>query len=52
LKRAEAPAEFKTRMRLFCRARLAAYKVPVKVQFVETMHSERFKKLRAAIHDA
>jgi long-chain acyl-CoA synthetase len=44
----EAPASFKTRMRLFCRGRLSAYKIPVKVQFADTLHSERFKKVRRA----
>jgi acyl-CoA synthetase (AMP-forming)/AMP-acid ligase II len=48
LAREESPAAFKTRMRLFCRDRLAAYKIPVKVQFTETLHSERFKKVRRA----
>jgi hypothetical protein len=36
-----------TRMRRFCQ-RLAAYKIPVQVRFMDTLHSERFKKLRAA----
>ncbi len=48
LARPEPAAEFKTRMRLFCRDRLAAYKIPVRVQFAETLHSERFKKVRHA----
>jgi long-chain acyl-CoA synthetase len=46
LAREESPTEFKTRMRLFCRDRIASYKIPVKVQFAETLHSERFKKVR------
>jgi long-chain acyl-CoA synthetase len=46
LKHEEPAAQFKTRMRLYCQGRLAAYKIPVKVQFVETLHSERFKKIR------
>jgi acyl-CoA synthetase (AMP-forming)/AMP-acid ligase II len=45
----EAPDAFKTRMRLFCRERLATYKIPVKVLFLDTVHSERFKKVRAAV---
>lgn len=46
LTRPESAAEFKIRMRLFCRDRLAPFKIPVKVQFIETLHSERFKKVR------
>jgi acyl-CoA synthetase (AMP-forming)/AMP-acid ligase II len=42
----EEAAAFKTRMKLFCAGRLAAYKIPVKVRFVDTLHSERFKKVR------
>jgi long-chain acyl-CoA synthetase len=49
LTRDEPAAAFKTRMRLFLHPRLAAYKIPVKVQFVETLHSERFKKLRSPV---
>ena len=49
LKSAEAPAAFKTRMRLFCQQRLSAFKIPVKVQFADTLHSERFKKVRRAV---
>jgi long-chain acyl-CoA synthetase len=45
----ESPAEFKMRMRLYCRGRLADYKVPVTVRFTESLHSERFKKLRRAV---
>jgi long-chain acyl-CoA synthetase len=43
----EDPAQFKTRMRLFCLDKLATYKIPAKVQFVASVHSERFKKVRA-----
>jgi long-chain acyl-CoA synthetase len=42
----EDPAAFKTRMKLFCADKLAGYKVPAKVRFVDTLHSERFKKVR------
>jgi acyl-CoA synthetase (AMP-forming)/AMP-acid ligase II len=48
LARPEPAAEFKTRMRLYCRDRLPAYKIPVRVQFADTLHSERFKKVRHA----
>jgi acyl-CoA synthetase (AMP-forming)/AMP-acid ligase II len=49
LSRPEAPAAFKTRMRQFCHERLAAYKIPVKVHFRESVHSERFKRMRASL---
>jgi long-chain acyl-CoA synthetase len=42
----EDAAAFKTRMKRFCADKLAAYKVPAKVRFVDTLHSERFKKVR------
>lgn len=42
----EDAAAFKTRMKLFCADKLAGYKVPAKVRFVDTLHSERFKKVR------
>jgi acyl-coenzyme A synthetase/AMP-(fatty) acid ligase len=41
-------AAFKTRMRVFLRDKLAAYKIPAKVQLVSTLHSTRFKKIRRA----
>ncbi|HJZ74825.1 MAG TPA: fatty acid--CoA ligase family protein [Vicinamibacterales bacterium] len=41
-------ASFKTRMRIFLRDKLAAYKIPSKVQLVSTLHSTRFKKIRRA----
>lgn len=44
----ESPVAFKTRMRLFCQGKLAAYKIPARVTFADTMHSPRFKKVRAA----
>jgi long-chain acyl-CoA synthetase len=46
LARDEDPAEFKTRLRLFCRDRLAAYKIPVKIEFNGPVYSTRFKKMR------
>lgn len=46
LSRAESAGAFKARMRAYCRPRLAAYKIPVKVEFAEALHSERFKKMR------
>ena len=42
----EEAVAFKTRMKLFCADKLAGYKVPAKVRFVDTLHSERFKKVR------
>jgi long-chain acyl-CoA synthetase len=44
----EEAAAFKTRMKRFCADRLASYKIPAKVRFVDTLHSERFKKVRRA----
>jgi long-chain acyl-CoA synthetase len=47
--RLTAPEEagpFKTRMKLFCADKLASYKIPARVRFVDTLHSERFKKMR------
>lgn len=48
LREDESPVAFKTRMRLFCQERLAPYKIPVKVRFRDTVHSERFKRMRAS----
>ena len=48
LSRDEDPLTFKTRMRRFCHDKLAPYKIPAKVQFVDALHSERFKKMRRA----
>ena len=43
----ESPAEFRARMRGFCRDRLPAFKIPQKVRLVEEpLHGGRFKKLR------
>src|SRR5438093_5577845 len=47
LSTAETLPEFRRRMRLFCRDRLPAFKIPQKVLLVhEAMHGERFKKMR------
>jgi long-chain acyl-CoA synthetase len=43
----EGVAEFKKRMREFCRDRLPNYKIPQKLILAsENLHSERFKKIR------
>ncbi|MDJ0927455.1 MAG: fatty acid--CoA ligase family protein [Gammaproteobacteria bacterium] len=43
----ESLGDFRKRMRAFCRDKLHRYKVPQKVVLVsETMHGERFKKMR------
>lgn len=45
----ESPADFKARMRLFCKSQLQPYMIPAKVRFVqEPLHSARFKKTRRA----
>ena len=44
----EEAGAFKTRMKRFCADKLASYKIPAKVRFVDTLHSERFKKVRRA----
>jgi acyl-CoA synthetase (AMP-forming)/AMP-acid ligase II len=49
LSQPEEPAAFKTRMRQFCHGRLASYKIPVKVHFRASVHSERFKRMRTAV---
>ena len=46
LAHSEDPRAFKARMRRFCRGKLAAYKIPARVQFVDALHSARFKKVR------
>lgn len=48
LKDKEPASAFKTRMRLYCRDRLSPYKIPAKVYLSDTLHSERFKKVRHA----
>ncbi len=43
----ESLPEFRKRMRLFCRDKLPAFKIPQKVVLVDQeMHGERFKKMR------
>jgi acyl-CoA synthetase (AMP-forming)/AMP-acid ligase II len=43
----EDPRVFNRRLKVFCRERLAPYKVPVKTTIVEnTQHSSRFKRMR------
>jgi long-chain acyl-CoA synthetase len=43
----EAPAAFRQRMRSFCQGKLAAYKVPARVQILDAvLHSARQKKMR------
>lgn len=42
-----SPAEFKKRMRIFCKGRLESYKIPQKVELVDHLvFGERFKKMR------
>ncbi len=44
----EPPKALSIRLKAFCRQRMAAYKIPVKVKVVDQkQHSERFKKLRS-----
>ena len=48
----EPVAEFRTRMRAFCKSRLAPYKIPQKVVLVEEpLHGGRFKKMRPPTGD-
>ncbi len=43
----EDPRKLTSRLKKFCRERLEAYKIPVKVKIVDKQqHSERFKKMR------
>ncbi len=43
----ESAAEFRKRMKDFCRERLPRFKIPQKVELVEeSMHGARFKKMR------
>jgi long-chain acyl-CoA synthetase len=43
----EGPAEFKRRLRAFCKGRLAPYKIPVRVEITEReQFGARFKKIR------
>lgn len=47
LLQAENPKEFSRRLQQYCRSKLEAYKVPLKVKCVDgSQHSERFKKIR------
>jgi long-chain acyl-CoA synthetase len=49
LQHAESAAQFKIRMRRFCRDRLASYQIPTRVRFTnEPLHTERFKRMRRA----
>jgi acyl-coenzyme A synthetase/AMP-(fatty) acid ligase len=48
LRQPEDPDELRRRIRQFCRARLAPYKIPASVEIAETpLHGARFKKERA-----
>jgi len=43
----ESPAEFKKRMRAFCKGKLESFKVPQKVVLIDHMMTgDRFKKMR------
>lgn len=43
----ESAAEFKKRMRKFCRGKLENFKIPQKVELADSdIHSDRFKKMR------
>jgi long-chain acyl-CoA synthetase len=45
----ESSADFKLRMRQFCRDRLAAYKIPARVRISDgPIHSSRFKRVRGS----
>jgi long-chain acyl-CoA synthetase len=47
LKEPETLESFRTRMREFCRDKLARYMIPQKVELVaDSLHGERFKKMR------
>jgi acyl-coenzyme A synthetase/AMP-(fatty) acid ligase len=47
LRTPEPAAEFRIRLREFCRDRLDRFKIPQKIELVDaTLHGERFKKLR------
>jgi acyl-CoA synthetase (AMP-forming)/AMP-acid ligase II len=49
LSTSESVAEFRRRMREFCRERLTAFKVPQKVILIDaSMHGDRYKKIRRA----
>ncbi len=43
----EEPAEFKKRLRAFCRDKLASYKIPIKIELTDReQFSTRYKKMR------
>lgn len=45
----EEPAEFKKRMRAFCRDLLSPYKIPARIEIADSeQYSSRFKKMRRA----
>lgn len=45
----EDPAQFRKRMRTHCRDRLAAYKIPAKIEILQSaQHNQRFKRMRRA----
>jgi long-chain acyl-CoA synthetase len=49
LRKVQDPDEFVSKLKSFCRQRLERFKVPVKVQLVDTdQHGDRFKKVRRA----
>lgn len=49
----EDAAQFRKRMRTFCRDHLAEYKIPAKIQIVESeQYSQRFKKMRSKLASA
>lgn len=49
LKEPEDPRAFKQRMHTFCRERLAAYKIPVKVEILtQEQYNARYKRMRRA----
>lgn len=45
----ESPAEFRKKMRTYCKDKLERFKIPQKVEFADrSLHGERFKKMRKA----
>jgi long-chain acyl-CoA synthetase len=52
LNHAENQDQFKARMRIFCRDRLAPYKIPSQISIVDTaLYSERFKRIRRDVQN-
>lgn len=48
----ESTGEFRRRMREFCQDRLQPFQIPQKIELAgESMHSERFKKLRRTVDE-